>query len=91
MQKVNSSEFQKTFGKWLDRSHREPVAITRYERPTAYLVSAEFFEDLLANYRKAIPVELLTEAEVELIRQARVETATPFKLADLPDVEDTND
>ncbi len=84
MVSVKSTEIQKTFGKWLEKSHDGPVAITRYDRPTAYLVSAEMFEQMFANYRRAIPVEMLTEREIDLIIAARVETDEPYNLADLP-------
>lgn len=84
MVSVKSTEIQKTFGKWLDKSHDEPVAITRYDRPAAYLVSAELFEEMFANYRRAIPIEMLTEREIGLIMSAQVETDEPYNLADLP-------
>lgn len=88
MVSVKSTEIQKTFGKWLDKSHDEPVAITKYDRPAAFLVSAALFEDLVANYRKAIRVEELSDHEMALIMAAKVETDAPFNLADLPDVTD---
>lgn len=87
MVSVKSTEIQKTFGKWLDKSHDEPVAITRYDRPAAYLVSAELFEDMFANYRRAIPIEMLTEREINLIMAARVETDEHYNLSDLPEVD----
>jgi prevent-host-death family protein len=85
MVSVKSTDIQKTFGKWLEKSHDEPVAITRYDRPTAYLVSAEMFEQMFASYRRAIPIEMLTEREIDLIMAARVETDEPYNLADLPE------
>jgi len=87
MVSVKSTEFQKTFGKWLDKSHDEPVAITRYDRPAAYLVSAELFEEMFANYRRAIPIEMLTEREIALLMAARVETDQHYNLSDLPDID----
>ena len=87
MVSVKSTDIQKTFGKWLDKSHDEPVAITRYDRPAAYLVSAEMFEAMFASYRRAIPIEMLTEREIDLIMAARVETDEPYNLADLPEAD----
>ena len=88
MASVKSTEIQKTFGKWLDKSHEGPVEITRYDRPAAFLVSAALFEDLVTNYRKAIPVEALSDRELALIKEAKVETDAPYNLADLPDIVD---
>lgn len=88
MVSVKSTEIQKTFGKWLDKSHDGPIAITKYDRPAAFLVSAALFEDLLANYRKATPVEDLSDRELALIMAAKVDTDTPYNLADLPEADD---
>lgn len=88
MVSVKSTEIQKTFGKWLDKSHDGPVAITKYDRPAAFLVSAALYEELVSNYRKSIPVEQLSDREIALIMEARVETDAPYNLADLPEVAD---
>ena len=88
MVSVKSTEIQKTFGKWLDKSHEGPVAITKYDRPAAFLVSAALFEDLVANYRKAIPIEALSDRELALIMEAKVETDVPYNLEDLPEAAD---
>ena len=89
MVSVKSTEIQKTFGKWLDKSHEGPVAITKYDRPAAVLVSAALFEDLVANYRKAIPIEQLSDRELALLMDTKVDTDAPYDLADLPDAHDT--
>lgn len=88
MVSVPASELQKNFGEWHDRAHEGPIEITRYGRTTAFLVSARLFEELWASYRKALPVEALSEADVALIQNARVATDRPYTLEDIPDVEE---
>lgn len=83
MTSVPASEFQKNFGEWHERIYQGPVEITRYGRPTAYLVSAEMFQQLWERYRISMPIEALSIAEVEAIGKAEVATATPYDLEDL--------
>lgn len=87
MPTVPASEIQKNFGEWHDKAYEAPVEITRYGRTTAYLVSAAMYREMMASYRKAIPVTDLDEHELELIRNARVETDAPYNLSDIPDDE----
>lgn len=90
MTSAPASEIQKNFGEWHDRAYDGPVEITRYGRTTAYLVSARLFREMWASYRKAMPVENLSEDEIAMIRAARVETDQPFTLEDIPDSEDAS-
>ncbi|KRA41707.1 type II toxin-antitoxin system prevent-host-death family antitoxin [Devosia sp. Root635] len=85
MVSVKSTEIQKTFGKWLDKTHEGPVEVTKYDRPAAYLISALQYEELISNYRKVITAGQLTDREVSLLKSARVTTDRPFNLDDLPD------
>ncbi len=88
MASVPASQFQKNFGAWHDRVHQGPVEITRYGRPTAYLVSADLFQQLWERFRIAAPVEDLLPGDIDLILQSRVETDEPYRLDDIPDDED---
>jgi prevent-host-death family protein len=85
MVSVPASEVQKNFGEWHERAHEGPVEITRYGRTSAYLVSARLFEELWSSYRKAVPVEALSEEDIDLIRKSRVASDRPYDLADIPD------
>lgn len=88
MASVSASELQKNFGEWHDRIYEGPVEITKYGRTTAYLVSAQLFNQLWERFRVSLPVEALNESDVSLIMQARVETDKPFNLEDIPDLDD---
>ena len=48
MNTVTSVEAQSRFGELIDRSQREPVAITRRGRTVAYVVSEHDMRELLA-------------------------------------------
>jgi len=85
MVSVKSTEIQKTFGKWLDKTHEGPVEVTKYDRPAAYLISALQYEELVSNYRKVITAGQLTDREIALLKSARITTDRPFNLDDLPD------
>lgn len=86
MAAVPASEVQKNFGEWADKAFEGPIEITRYGRTTAYLVSAPFFKELLASYRKSVPAHELGEAEMTLIRESRIEDGEAYDLDDLPEV-----
>ena len=90
MTSVPATEVQKNFGEWHDKAHEGPIEITRYGRTTAYLVSAPLFREMWASYRKAIPVETLSEDEIALVRRSRVVTDRPYNLADIPDIDETD-
>jgi prevent-host-death family protein len=87
MATVPASEFQKNFGEWHDKIYKGPVEITRYGRPTAYLVSAEMFHQMWARFRVSLPVEALSESDMEQIMTAKVVTDRPYNLDDIPDNE----
>jgi prevent-host-death family protein len=49
---LTSVEAQNRFGQLLDTAQREPVAITRHGRPTAFIVSPQEMDELLDARRK---------------------------------------
>ena len=83
MLSVKSSDLQKSFGKYLEKSLQEPIAVVKYARPTAYLISAAQFEALVESYQRAMRAGKLSGTEVALIKEARVLTDAPFNLDDL--------
>ncbi|MGD0292266.1 MAG: type II toxin-antitoxin system Phd/YefM family antitoxin [Terracidiphilus sp.] len=52
MKTMTSVEAQNSFGKLLDTVQREPVAITRHGRPTAFIVSPLEMDELLDARRR---------------------------------------
>ncbi|HXR39638.1 MAG TPA: type II toxin-antitoxin system Phd/YefM family antitoxin [Terracidiphilus sp.] len=59
---MTSVEAQNRFGHLLDTAQREPVAITRHGRPTAFIVSPQEMEELLSARRKRSKVVAELEA-----------------------------
>jgi hypothetical protein len=51
-------------------------------------VSERLFKDMMSSYRRAIPVEALSEGDIALIEQAQVQTDDAYELEDIPDIED---
>jgi prevent-host-death family protein len=88
MVSVPASEIQKNFGEWHDKVYEGPIEITRYGRSTAFLISAKLFRELWASYRKAVPVDALSESDLALIGKAEVQTDRPYTLDDVPEIED---
>jgi prevent-host-death family protein len=48
---VSSTEFQNRAGLYLDRAAREPVVITKYNRPSRVLIDFDEYEGLRARAR----------------------------------------
>ncbi|MCC5806852.1 MAG: type II toxin-antitoxin system Phd/YefM family antitoxin [Opitutales bacterium] len=53
------SELKKNPGKLLDQSGGEPVAILNHNRPTAYLIPAALYEEMLERLEDAELMELV--------------------------------
>jgi prevent-host-death family protein len=81
--KTTASEVQKNFGLWHDRAMKEPVQITKHGRETAYLVSAETFNELWACYRRTVKVEDLSEGEMSMIMAAEIAPEHAYEVEDL--------
>jgi prevent-host-death family protein len=82
MASVTASEMQKNFGRWHDEAIKEPVQITKHGRETAYLVSAETFNRLWANYRRVVKSSELSEAEIEMIRAAEIAPEHDYEISE---------
>ncbi len=87
---VAASEVQKNFGAYHDKALREPVQITKYGRETAYLVSAETFNEMWASYRKVIRVGDLSDTEMNAIMQAKVPPEHDYEYKDDPEPDETS-
>jgi PHD/YefM family antitoxin component YafN of YafNO toxin-antitoxin module len=85
---VPASEVQRNFSEYEEKAVHEPVEVTHAGRSPSYLVSERLFKDMMASYRRAIPVEALSDDDIGLIEQAEVHTDAPYDLKDLPDIED---
>jgi hypothetical protein len=86
---VPASEVQRNFSEYEEKAIHEPVEVTHAGRRPSYLVSERLFKDMMASYRRAIPVEALSDADIALIERTEVQTDTPpYDIEDIPDIED---
>jgi prevent-host-death family protein len=69
-QSVTATELAKNFGRWIERAIREPVAILRHGRESAYLISAEDYHHLKRLERRALGAEDVSDEVADLIAGA---------------------
>jgi prevent-host-death family protein len=78
---ISSAEFQRNFGVYQDKALTEPVAITRNGRERLVVVSADEYRRLKRRAREVLPVEALSDADLEAI--ARTEMSPRHEHLDL--------
>jgi prevent-host-death family protein len=78
---ISSAEFQRNFGTYQDKALTEPVAITRNGRERLVVVSADEYRRLKRRAREVLPVEALSDAELDAI--GRIEMASHHQHLDL--------
>jgi prevent-host-death family protein len=81
--RVSASDLQKNFGFWHDQALKEPVQITKHGRESAYLVSAETFNELWASFRRAVRVEELNDSEMAMIAAAQIPAEHAYDVEDI--------
>lgn len=69
-QSVTATELAKGFGRWIERAIREPVAILRHGRESAYLISADEYHHLKRLERQALGAEDIPDDVADLIARA---------------------
>ena len=87
---VPASEVQRNFSEYEEKAVEEPVEVTHPGRSPSYLVSERLFKDMMSSYRRAIPVEALSDGDIALIEQAEVQTDDAYDIEDIPDIEDAS-
>ena len=70
--RVTTAEFIKGYGALADKALTEPVTITKNGRDRLVLVSADEYERLRRRDRRAFRAEELSEADINLIAQAKM-------------------
>jgi prevent-host-death family protein len=69
---ISSVEFQRHFGVYQDKALTEPVAITRNGRERVVMLSADEYRRLKRRAREVLPVEALSDADIEAIRRTEM-------------------
>jgi hypothetical protein len=78
---ASAAQVQKNFNEYEEKAGRDG-------RRPSYLVSEELFKDMISSYRKAIPVEALSDSVLALLEKAQVQTDEPYNLDDIPEIDD---
>lgn len=68
--KVSTADFIKNYGTLADKALTEPLTITKNGRDRFVLVDAAEWEKRERRYRKSVPLEAFTDAEMELIEKS---------------------
>lgn len=70
--RVTASEFQKEYGRYASLARRQAVTITNHGRAELVVLDAEEYERLRRlDSRVAMPVEALSEADLDRFEQPR--------------------
>jgi len=69
---VSSAEFQRNFGVYQDKALGEPVAITRNGRERLVVMSVDEYRRLKRRAREVLPVEALSDADLDAIRRTEM-------------------
>ena len=72
---MTSTELQRHFGRYQDSALHEPVSITTDGQDSLVLLSAGEYRRLKRREQEALPVEALSDADLEAIAEARVPDA----------------
>jgi hypothetical protein len=86
---VSATEIQKDLDRYVREAAVGPVEVKHGDDARSYLISERFLRDLLSSYRRAKPVQELSDEDGTLIQQAKVITDTPYNLDDIPEIDDT--
>jgi hypothetical protein len=87
---VSAVDVQKNIDEFGRRANAEPIEVKHDNRSKSYLISEKLFRDLMSSYRRALPVEDLTDEDVALIERAQVMTEEPYNLDDIPEIDQSS-
>lgn len=73
MSRTTAVEFQRKFGEFQHRAQREPVEITRHGRRELVLMSADYYDWLLAAARRMSRTADAPSVVVDAVRRAEMD------------------
>ena len=68
---VSATEFQKNFAKYQDVALVQPVSVTQNGRERIVVLSPEPFRQMQRHTRDVLPIEALSDADIEAIASAQ--------------------
>jgi prevent-host-death family protein len=82
---ASSAEVQKNFGHYKDTALVEPVVVTQYGKPSVVILAAAEYERLKELDSRILRLDDMSDAEIELMIEARIPAEHQYSLADIPD------
>ena len=73
MVQTTALEFQRNFGEFQHKAHREPVEITRHGRRELVLMSADHYDWLMAAVRRVGKTAEAPDFVIAAVRQAKMD------------------
>ena len=67
---VSATEFQKNFAKYQDAALVQPVTVTQNGRERIVVLSAETYRQMQRHTREVLPIEALSDADIQAIATA---------------------
>jgi prevent-host-death family protein len=67
---VSATEFQKNFAKYQDAALVQPVTVTQNGRERIVVLSAETYRQMQRHTREVLPIEALSDADIQAIAAA---------------------
>jgi prevent-host-death family protein len=75
--RITASQFQKEYGRYASLARRQAVTITNHGRAELVVLDAEEYERLRRlDSRVAMPVEALSEADLDRLEQSKIPEET---------------
>ncbi len=84
MPKVSLAEFRRESARYQEMAQREPIALTKRDRPSLVLLSFEEYMKLTGNTRRALHPSQLSDETIAALAQSRV----PDEFKHLDDLDD---
>ena len=82
---ISSAEAQKSFGRYREQALEEPVVVTQYGKPSVVILSASEYERLKELDRRAMLLDEMTDAEVEVMAESEIPPAERYSISEIPD------
>ncbi|WP_342360548.1 type II toxin-antitoxin system Phd/YefM family antitoxin [Terrarubrum flagellatum] len=79
---ATATDVAKHFGAYIDAAKSGPVKVTKHDRTAAYLLSPEYFEQLLLRERPAPRVDQVDEEWIAALEAAQAPPEEDYEITD---------
>lgn len=85
MKTVLASEFQRETGRYQDMAQREPVTITKHDRPFCVLMSFETYQQIMRKNHRTLHATQLADKDLNDILSSEIPDGLPSYNDELDD------